>query len=562
MSDGQPEEPRALSPPEDQTLDTAASPPEGSGLEAEGSALSASEGGEGYGAHATQTAERAEAAVQCEPPPALTSEELAVELGAPELADFLAAAAPRCEAALQQNELADPLADELAALAEDDADGQLGAGGGAAAAGGLQELHSFSDLLHSKGRVLTAVAWHPARRGVCAVAACVPHPQQQPALEQHVGGAAAGGAGATGQASGRGTAAAAGAARASPATSAHLRQPPHGCILVWSHADSIHPELVLQAPAEVHAFAFHPSSHAWLAAGLVTGQVALFNLQQAGQQGCAAAAAPQQAAVQQQAAGGKAGEEGREEGACAALLLPAYVSSPEACHQAPVSDLQWLPGALLTKDGRLEAVPPPEDSAGAARGGALTPPLPAAAKSSSVGAAAAGGVPPPAATTPDCTLFASTAADGSLLLWDMRVSTRQRKAAKGKAHRGAWQRVWRCGRQAAVVALRAAPTQHSPPSPSPTAGSTVCKCVLPPSWLPLLNLLRSPLPAPTCVQRTRMRQSGSRCWRWPPPAPPRSRCWPPGSAATRALGSAASCWAPWRARSLSLTPPLLLKSEG
>ncbi|KAL4431174.1 hypothetical protein ABPG75_006430 [Micractinium tetrahymenae] len=328
----------------------------------------------------TQTALLADAAVQYEPPAAgADSAQLAAQLASDELADFLEEAVPRCEAALQQNELLDALADELAALAEEEGEAGVGPGagaGGRSAAAGLTETHTFSDLMHSKGRTLAAVAWHPGRRGVVA-AACTQQPGEGEAAALSSGAAtsAAATAGARGavavqqtplpsgrqeqRSQGPGAATAQGAAGSA---AAQLRQPPPGCILIWSHSDAIHPELVLQPPAQALAFAFHPTPpHAWLAAGLSTGQVALFNLQQqapaAGQApGGAGAVMLTAAGTGSAAAASAAAEEGRDEGSRATVLLPAFVSSPDACHQAPITDLQWLPG-LLVWDMRISTRP-------------------------------------------------------------------------------------------------------------------------------------------------------------------------------------------------------------
>lgn len=371
----------------------------------------------------TQTAECTDAAVQCEPPPLPPADDLRAALAAPQLARFLANAVPRCEEALQQNELADVLADELAALVDEEA-GELGAGAGGAAAAsgsgsrtsGLVEHHSFSDLLHSKGRTLEAVQFHPSRRGVAAVACA-----------QGTKGAVA--ALGTGQPQGSAGSSSAGSGQGHTQASSQLQKPHTGCILVWSHADAMHPEAVLQAPADVFAFAFHPTQPHWLAAGLATGQVALFNLQQQPGAPAAGSAANTGAAAER---GGLrtesfaanrdgASDTTAEGGGKAAVLLPLFLSLPNASHQAAVTDLQWMPGAAVGQDGRLEAV-------GA---GAAASPREGATSSSALTAA-------PAATD-SCNLFATTAADGSILMWDMRIRARhQRKAAgaKGKCFGG------------------------------------------------------------------------------------------------------------------------------
>lgn len=101
-----------------------------------------------------------------------------------------------------------------AGLAEDD--GQEGAAAAAAAASDKVATHqSFTDLVYSRGRALSAVQWHPSRRGVMAVACTQPL-----GLAEHGGAAQQGGAQAAEQPS---------------------------AILLWEYKDPIHPKAVLQA---------------------------------------------------------------------------------------------------------------------------------------------------------------------------------------------------------------------------------------------------------------------------------------------------------------------------
>ncbi|PRW58624.1 flagellar inner dynein arm I1 intermediate chain IC140 [Chlorella sorokiniana] len=347
-------------------------------------------GGDGMVSAETITPLTCDAAVQTAAP-APDAAAAAAQLRAPALAAFLHRAVPRCEEALQQNELADPLLDALAALVDEEA-GDGGAAdrpgtsmhaGMASSAAGLVEHHSFSDLLHSKGRPLAAACFHPGRRGVVAVAVggasgSGTYPSAQPAACGLPGGVAP-----------------------------HQAQP--GCILVWNHSDAIHPEAVLRVPAEVTALAWHPTQQHCLAAGLATGQVALFHVQQqAGSIGSGTAAA---APSGRTAAGGQAIEGGQEGSSHAAELLPLHLSMPEASHQAAVADLHWLPGVALSRDGHLEAVAP-----------------------HSVG----GGAALPTGPADGCTLFATTAADGALLCWDMRISARHRKQAAKEEEQLDW----------------------------------------------------------------------------------------------------------------------------
>ena len=340
---------------------------------------------------AVQTAVLVDAAVQCEALPAAASESAVLaELLQPQLARFLRSAAPLCEQALQQNELVDVLVDELDALAAEEGEGPRGGGASAASAGaGLSELAALSDLSHIKGRVLAALQWHPTRRGVVGVA-CAQQQQAQLLLQQE--------------------------------------EQDVGTLLLWSAADATRPEAVLQAPAQVLAFAFHPSQPHWVAAGLATGQVALFNLQQpgdgssgepagaadgrataaAGGDGGSGITAAAKAPILQAATspGGGAAKLGAA-AAAAAALQPVFVSLPEASHQAAVTDLQWLPGLAVTREGKLV------EGSGA----------PAGAPSEAAGISAAAA----ATTTTATALFATTASDGALLVWDMRISARHQR---------------------------------------------------------------------------------------------------------------------------------------
>jgi hypothetical protein len=237
-------------------------------------------------------------------------------------------------------------------LAEDDAHD-----GGGSVADKVAVHQSFTDVLHSKGRALPTVQWHPTRKGVMAVACAEPLNLTERA--QRAG------------------------------------QPPPTAILLWDYRDTIHPEAVLQAPADVFTFAFNPASPQWVAAGCLGGQVALWNLDNLAQQ-------RQQAARLQLAGSGSGAGIGvasgsrrgtteqvvAVEGAEASVpflkanvLQPAYVSMLDASHQACVADLLWLPGLAATRDGRLE----------------------------------------PAASPGECFLFATTAMDGKVLVWDMRI---------------------------------------------------------------------------------------------------------------------------------------------
>lgn len=172
--------------------------------------------------------------------------------------------------------------------------------------------------------------------------------------------------------------------------------------------------MVLEAPADVFAFHFNPAQPQWVAAGCLGGQVALWNLEQLAAQreqaarllpepGSGAGAAgsrrnttdPSQGA----ASGAAAGEGGAELAAFLRpnVLQPAFVSLLDASHQAAITDLRWLPGLAAMRDGRLE----------------------------------------PAAEPTECMLFATTAMDGRVLIWDMRINAGRRRM-RATTGGGAW----------------------------------------------------------------------------------------------------------------------------
>ena len=326
----------------------------------------------------------------------------AAQLRSPALAAFLPAAAALCEAALQQNELADVLPPDFAELGEEDqglgdASGAARAVGpgsiGSPSAEGLVEHAVLTEGTRGRGRAVRAVHWHPSRRGVLAVAYAP--------------------------------------AGAPPALDG---RPALGRVLVWRAREAVAPEAVLEAPGEVLALAWHPSQPEVLAGGCATGQVLLWHLGQAVAAAAASAAAPRLAglasgkleaaaggegegegSVSRDEGGGGGGGGGGASGVAHPALAPALVSSVEASHQAPVADLHWLPGAVVTRDGRFDAV--------------ALPPRPATALEAA---------PVPALLPhPDCSLFATTASDGCVLVWDHRGGGRPRRGGGVAATAGA-----------------------------------------------------------------------------------------------------------------------------
>lgn len=224
--------------------------------------------------------------------------------------------------ALQQNELADVFEDDLAALAEEDS------APGNKLENVISEYQSFTDLTYSKSKVVSAVDWQPGSRGVVAVA-CTERLSFDGRLQ---------GAGSVG-------------------TSA---------VLVWNFADPIHPQLVLESPADVMAFKFNPRRPDLVAGGMYNGQVALWDTRKVEKRGG------------KQDALATADE---DQGALVSVCVCSRLSGVESSHKMPITDLAWLPGDMeVGRGGRTSA-----------------------------------------SSTGETACFATLAADGRLLFWDCRV---------------------------------------------------------------------------------------------------------------------------------------------
>lgn len=99
-------------------------------------------------------------------------------------------------------------------------------------------------------------------------------------------------------------------------------------------------------------------------------------------------------------------EDGKDEEATLAIVPAAFVSAPDTSHKAIVSDLTWLPGIEVTRDGKVLDVNSEE--------------------------AHEKGINPR-----ECNFFATTAADGNIMFWDIRVE-RSRKRGQRETDDIAW----------------------------------------------------------------------------------------------------------------------------
>ena len=245
------------------------------------------------------------------------------------LAAFLRRVDPLMCEALQQNECYDIFKDDFASLADDDA----GPGAGAET---MVETHSFTSLAHGKGKKVMCVDWVPGMKG-CVAVSCA----EQQSFEERV------------------------------ATGGQAR---HGAVLVWHFADPIHPQMVLEAPVDVHSFAFNPVNSALVAGGLANGQVCYWDVSEL------------RAELARKKTTGADGDGPVTVPTC----QPTYLSEIPDSHVLPVTDVRWM--------GSDCAVTKPR--------GALESPEP---------------------KTGECNFFASIAADGKALFWDIVVKRDSKK---------------------------------------------------------------------------------------------------------------------------------------
>ena len=141
-----------------------------------------------------------------------------------------------------------------------------------------------------------------------------------------------------------------------------------GFVLLWNFSDPITPQMVLEAPSDVLCFRFCPTNPDLVAGGLASGQTVVWDL-----------AAARREAQELHADTGKELDK-QEEGSRAVVAQPAFLSQVDLSHRAAVTDIAWLPSALeVSEKGKISR----ESEPGAQE------------------------------------LFATTAADGQLLFWDI-----------------------------------------------------------------------------------------------------------------------------------------------
>ncbi|XP_059149389.1 dynein axonemal intermediate chain 3-like [Physella acuta] len=218
--------------------------------------------------------------------------------------NFIKQAAYNFHVALQQNEIMNVFYNDWSNLGEDED------AFGSKADNHLKEYQSFTDLQFSKDKVITCIQWHPVIKGVVATA--VAH---KLSFDERVDNAA------------------------------KVIMAP-SLILIWSFADPIHPQLILEAPEDIYSFAFNPTNPNYIVGGSYNGQIVMWDI-------------TSQAERLKQHRGSNRNKKrtvlpGFEDPNALKTPIVRYcaVSSIEHSHRCPVTDILWLPDHMqVTKMG-------------------------------------------------------------------------------------------------------------------------------------------------------------------------------------------------------------------
>ncbi|CAM9421958.1 unnamed protein product [Chrysoparadoxa australica] len=162
----------------------------------------------------------------------------------------------------------------------------------------LKELRTFTDLVHSKNKALSAIDWMPQAKGMVAVSAV-----KNLTFDQRI------------QVS---------------------SQVDSAFILLWDFKDLIHPMLKLQSPQEAFCFKFNSTIPTQVVAGCVSGQVVLWDISEGME-------TMDRRKKKQSSRHGKAGDDDDSEKKVLPPQQPVAVSHIDASHRKLVADLVWLP---------------------------------------------------------------------------------------------------------------------------------------------------------------------------------------------------------------------------
>lgn len=212
----------------------------------------------------------------------------------PELVAFLRRVRPTLEEALQQNETVDIFSDAFAGVGDEDAAvGQKGDNE-------LKEMRNYNDIKYSKNMSISAIDWHPTRKGMIAVS-----PTRNLSFDERV-------------------------EQSGQAHTAH--------ILLWDFVDLIHPQIMLQSPHEMYCFRFNPcpGQQNLVAAGCLNGQVIIWDIAEA-----------MAILKERETRGGRRKDDAGDGSGQDEEQIPPVealaVSQIDFSHRGMVADMTWLP---------------------------------------------------------------------------------------------------------------------------------------------------------------------------------------------------------------------------
>ncbi|KAJ3090116.1 WD repeat-containing protein 63 [Quaeritorhiza haematococci] len=210
-----------------------------------------------------------------------TPEEQAALAESDEVVDAVRNAIGRIEKALLQNQLVDIFKDDYQELGEDDVALEQGHAS-------LQEYQSFTDLKHS----------------VVAVSCCHRMTYDE---KFEIG---------------------------------FKVRSKQSLILIWSFHDPIHPQLILEAPDDIHCFQFNPHDPNVIAGGCINGQIVLWDITDYQDKLKSTRKNRDDKNGMSSASAGSAGKDRQTD---APIVHWVAVSSIELSHKGPISDVLWLP---------------------------------------------------------------------------------------------------------------------------------------------------------------------------------------------------------------------------
>ncbi|XP_024543144.1 WD repeat-containing protein 63 [Selaginella moellendorffii] len=194
--------------------------------------------------------------------------------------------------ALQQNEVLDLFEDDFASFGEEDEHA------GQKTISVITEFQAFSDLLYSKGKMISAIDWMPGKKGVVA-ASCSDSRAYDERLQ-------------------------------------FTGKPSNSFVLIWSFVDPIRPQIILECLSDIFSLRFNQSNPRFVAGGCYNGQVIIWDI----------AAAQMHMEAKEKESSDQADQGKDKEKKKAPIVICHLLSSAARSHNAIVSDLHWLPDYL------------------------------------------------------------------------------------------------------------------------------------------------------------------------------------------------------------------------